>query len=189
MGRCYPTPRSMAGAACGSTLETSDKARRYSRSRGQVELDIVVPRPCQQRGIERVGLRCDQRFVRDAMDILNPARLGLQEVAQRGAIGFGRLLSIFLDRVPTIVQTLFIGVTILRDDRGDALRMLERETEPDRGAVIEEVDRKAFEPAGMGEIVNDAGQIVECVFELPALRRFREAEAWQIRSDHVVLIG
>ena len=122
----------MAGAACGEfLLRIKRDVTRVIEE--QVKLDIVVPRPCQQRGIERVGLRCDQRFVRDAMDILNPGRLGLQEVAKRGAIGFGRLLPIFLDRVSTIAQALFIGVAILRDDRGDALGMLEREgTRPGR---------------------------------------------------------
>lgn len=62
--------------------------------------------------------------------------------------------------------------------------MLQREAESDRGTVIEDINRKAIEPDGMGEIVDDAGEIVEGVFELPALRRFREAEARQIRRDH-----
>jgi len=95
----------------------------------QVKLDFVVAEPRDQCRVEHVGLRRDQRLVRDAMDVLEFGCLGLEEVAQRRAIGAGRLPPIFLDRVPAFAQTFNVGVTVLRDERGDPLWMRESEAE------------------------------------------------------------
>jgi hypothetical protein len=84
----------------------------------QIQLDLVVAEPRDQCRVEHVGLRHDQRLVRDAMDVLEFGRLGLEEVSQRRAIGAGRLPPIFLDRVPAFAQTFNVGVTVLRDERG-----------------------------------------------------------------------
>src|SRR6266851_9123920 len=154
----------------------------------QVELDLVVAGPREQRRVERVGLRCDQRLVRDAMHILKPHRLGLQEVAQCSAIGFGRLLPIFLDWVPTIAQALFIGVAILRDDRRDAIRSSQSETESDRRAVVEDVERVAAQSDSLSEVFDHLREMIESVFELCPVRRVREAKAWEVRRDNVEAI-
>src|SRR5882672_1923475 len=100
------------------------------------------------------------------MDILKPDRLGLQEVAQRGAVGLRRLLPVFLDRVPTLAQPLLICVAILRNDRGHSVGMRDGETEPNRRAVIEDVKRVAPQSEDFSEAIDHLSEMVEGVVEL-----------------------
>src|SRR5215472_13437484 len=68
----------------------------------QVELDVVVPRPSEQCGVELVSFRRDQRLVLDAIEVLGFCRRSCQKFAQGHAIFQGWLLPVFLDRVPTL---------------------------------------------------------------------------------------
>src|SRR5262245_2572806 len=154
----------------------------------QVELDLVIAWPRQQRRVEGVGFGRHLRAVRHAKHVLEPRRLGLEEFAQRRPIGIGWLVPVFLDRVPALAQTLFISIAILRNDRYHALRMSEGEAEADRRAVIEDVDRISLEADGLGEGIDDLGQIIERVFELRPTRGIRETKAQQIWCDYMVSI-
>ena len=109
----------------------------------EVKLDIVVPRPRQQRGVKRVGLRRQPRVVGHSMPILEFSRIGRKEGAKCRAIGVGRILPIFLNRIPTVAQPLLVGVAILRNDSGGAFGMFERNAETNRRAVIENIYREA----------------------------------------------
>jgi hypothetical protein len=131
----------------------------------EVKLDIVVARPRQMRGVKRVGLRRQQRVVGHSMPILEFSRIGRKEGTKCRAIRVGRILPIFLDRIPTIAQSLFVGVAILRNDSGGAFRMFERKAETNRRAVIENIYRAGPKSDRTREIVDDAGEIIEGVIE------------------------
>jgi hypothetical protein len=66
--------------------------------------------------------------------------------------------------------------------------MSEGEAEADRRAVIEDVDRISLESDGLGEGIDDLGQIIEGVFELRPTRGIRETKAQQIWCDYMVSI-
>src|SRR5262245_24787678 len=83
----------------------------------EVELDLVVAGPSEQRRVEGVALGRDQRFLWYAMHVLPLGRFGREETAERRAICGRGLPPVALDRVPALAQPLLIGVAILRDDR------------------------------------------------------------------------
>src|SRR5215467_13337446 len=89
----------------------------------QVELDLVVAGPSEQRRVERIALGRDQRLVLYTMHVLPLGCLGREEAAQRRAILGRGFLPVALDRVPALAEPLLIGVAVLRDDRGDSLRV------------------------------------------------------------------
>src|SRR5262245_31117860 len=122
------------------------------------------------------------------MHVLPPCCLWREKVAERRAILRGWVLPIALDRIPALAQPLLICVAILRDDRGDPLRMARREAEADRGAVIEDVDGIPGEPGDGREPVDDLGEVIKGVPELRPLRRLGETETWQVGGDHMVVV-
>src|SRR5262245_18915135 len=62
----------------------------------QVELDLVVARPSEQRRIERIALGRDQRLVGHAVHVLPPGGLGRQELPKRRAVVGRGLLPVAL---------------------------------------------------------------------------------------------
>jgi len=118
--------------------------------------------------------------------VLPDGRLGLQEGAQDLTVGRRGILPIGPDRIPSVAETLVIGIAILRDDRGDPVRMPDGEPEASGRAVIEHVDGVAVEADDVGEAVDRAGEPVEGG---AALRCVGFAEAGQIGGDNVVAIG
>ena len=120
----------------------------------QVELHLVRAGPGEIEIVERVAVRRDPRRVGDAVRVLPDGRLRLEESAQRLAVGRRRVLPIGPDRIPAVAQALLVGVAVLRDDRGDPLRMLDREPEPGRRAVVEHIDGVAVEADDLGEAVD-----------------------------------
>jgi hypothetical protein len=52
--------------------------------------------------------------------------------------------------VPAVTQAFLIGVAVLRDDCGEAIRMANCEAEADGCAIVEDVDREAIEAAHLG---------------------------------------
>src|SRR5262245_8087468 len=137
----------------------------------QIELDLVVAGPSEQRRVERIALGRDQRRVLDAVHVLPPGRLWREEVAERGAVVWRRFLPVALDRVPAPAQPHLVGVAVLGDDRRDPLRVAHRETESHRRAVVEDVDGKADEPDHRREPVDDVGEVIEGVRELRPVGR------------------
>jgi hypothetical protein len=128
-------------------------------------------------------------FSRHAFGILEHRGALLEELAQRLA-PLGRVLSpIGLDRIPDRGEADIIGITILDDDRRHALRLVEREAQPDRRAIVLHVDRELPGADRVSERVDHAIEIVERISELRAVRLRGVAEARVVRRDHVVLVG
>src|SRR5215472_14563768 len=78
----------------------------------QVELDLVVTGPSEQRRVERIALGRDQRLVVHAMHVLPLGRLGRQELAKRRAVGGRGLLPVALEGVPALAQPIFISYAV-----------------------------------------------------------------------------
>src|SRR5437870_6339594 len=79
----------------------------------QVELDLIIAGPGQQRGVKLVRFRRQQRLVLDAIEILRLGRLWREEVTQRSSILRRWFLPVLLDRVPALAQALLVGVAVL----------------------------------------------------------------------------
>src|SRR4029077_16704998 len=155
----------------------------------EVELNFVVARPGQQRRVELVSFRRQERRILHSVRILPLSCFGLEELAQSVTILCRWLLPVFLDRIPAIAKPLFIGIAVLRDDGGDTLGVCQRQAESDRGAVIEDVDRETIETNGLGKAFDHLSQLLERVAELLPVGCIREPEARQIGRYHVVAIG
>ena len=84
---------------------------------------------------------------------------------------------------------LLIGVAVLRDDGRDPLGMRQRQAEPHGRAVIEDVNRVAFEADSLCEGVDDLGQVLKRVAEPLAVGCIREAESREVGCDHMVTLG
>src|SRR5207302_10507148 len=121
----------------------------------QVKLDLVIAGPRQQSGVQFVGFRRHPGRILDAIEVLGLGRLRFQEFAQGSSILRSWLLPVLLNRVPTLAQALFIGVAVLRDDSGDPLRMRQSQPKPHGRAVVEDVNRVAFETDSLCEGVDD----------------------------------
>ena len=111
---------------------------------------------------------------------------GLRNGAQRLPVGRRGVLPVGADRLPAVAQALFVGVAVLRNDRGDPVRMLDRQPEPCRRAVVEHVDGIAVEADGLGEAVDRLRDPVECV---RPIRHVGVAEARQIGRDDMESVG
>ena len=85
--------------------------------------------------------------------------------------------SISLDRIPAFAQALQVGVAVLRDHRGDPLRMANGESKTNWRAVVENIKRVADEADRLREPLDLLRQVLEAVFEAFSFGRFGEAEA------------
>src|SRR5260370_6536305 len=90
------------------------------------------------------------------------------------------------DRVPAVAQPLLIGVAFLRGDRGERVRMLHREREAGRRAVVEDIDGIAIEADDLGEAVDRGRDLVEA---MAAARHVGVAESRQVWGNDVEAIG
>src|SRR5262245_39049393 len=152
-------------------------AVKYGAGAGQIEI------------VERIAVRGHGSRVGNAVGVLPPRRLGAQEGPERLPVSLRWQFPIGSNGVPAVAQPLLIGVTVLRDDRSDALRVALREPEADRRAVVEHIDREAIESDDLGEAVDDNGDVVESVSEIISRWHGRLAETRQIGRDDVETIG
>src|SRR6185437_7834833 len=76
-----------------------------------------------------------------------------------------------------------------RDNRGDPFGMADGDAETGRRAIVEDIDRKAIKSDDFGEAVDDPSDVIESVAELVPRRHVRLAEARQIRSHDMELVG
>src|SRR6266511_3020809 len=155
----------------------------------QVQLNLIGTGARQIEVVQRLTVRGDCRRVGHAMGILPTRRLGSEEGAKSVAVGLRRLLPIGADRVPAVAQPLFIGVAILRDNRGVAVRMFGGGPEAYRRAIVEDIDCEALQADYFSEAVDDGGDVIECVLEFAPRRHVRLAEARQVGRDDVETIG
>ena len=79
----------------------------------QIELNLVVSRPGEERGIERPGVRRQPFGRRNAMRVLPLRRFRLEESAQCRAVLRRRLFPVGLDRIPALAEPLEISVAVL----------------------------------------------------------------------------
>src|SRR5262249_22819798 len=122
------------------------------------------------------------------MRVLPLGRLGREEVAERRAILRRGLLPVALDGIPAAAESFLIGIAVLRDDRGDSLRVARRQAEAHRCAVVEDIDRITSEPGDGCETVDDVGEVIKGVLELRPVGRSGEAEARQVGGDYTVVV-
>src|ERR1700678_602017 len=101
----------------------------------------------------------------------------------------GWLSPVALDRLPSIAQTLFVSIAILRDDGGHALGGHQRQAKASWRAVIENVHRIAVKFQSLGKCEDRLCQRVEGEFIVALRRNLSEAEARQIWSDHPIAVG
>src|SRR5262249_25518294 len=98
-------------------------------------------------------------------------------------------LPIGADRVPSVAQSLLIGVSILRYDGRNPVRMFHGQTESGWGAIVEGIDREAAKPDHLSEAVNSARDVLEGVVELGPFWHVRLPKPGQIGGNHMKSIG
>ncbi len=127
-----------AGRKNGSLLTPDREERRFVRAEivlecrierdvalvvgEQIELDLIGTRTRNIKIVERVSVGGHQTNVADAMRILPVRGLRLQHAAQRVAVCFRRILPIRADGVPSVTQSLLIGIAVLGDDGRERAR-------------------------------------------------------------------
>jgi len=79
----------------------------------QIELNLVVSWPGEERGIERPGIWRQPFRRRYPMLVLPLRRFRLEESAQRRAVLRRRLFPVGLDRIPALAEPLEISVAVL----------------------------------------------------------------------------
>src|SRR6202042_3158649 len=84
------------------------------------------------------------------------------------------------DRIPAVAQSFFVGVAVLRNDRGDPFGMPDCKPETGWRAVVEYVDREAIETDHLGEALDDVGDIVERVLKTVPAEHVGPSESGQI---------
>src|SRR5215471_9041156 len=112
------------------------------------------------------------------MRVLPDGRLRREEGAELLPVRRRSVFPICADQLPACAQAFLIGIAILRDDRRDSLRMLNRQTEAGRRAVIEDVDCIAIE-------ADDLGEAADC-FCNPVKGA---APAWRVGSAEARQVG
>src|SRR5215472_8996102 len=123
------------------------------------------------------------------MDVLPFGGFRVQVFAQGCTVLRGWLLPVFLDRIPTLAQTFFISVAVLRNDGSDPLGMRQGEPKTDRSSIIEDVDRVSIDADGLCEPVDDLGQILKAVAEPFAVRGVGEAKPRKIGRYEMVAVS
>ena len=82
-----------------------------------------------------------------------------------------------LDRIPELLQPLFVGVAVLHDEARDALGMLQRQSPADGRPVIHDVHGVALDAELIEQAVDEFGEAVERVSELRAVRHVALADS------------
>src|SRR5262245_66663366 len=129
------------------------------------------------------------RLVGYAVSVLPAGCLRSEEGSERVSVRLRRLLPIGSDRTPTLAETFFVGVAVLRDEGSDALRVADREPEASRRAVVKDIHCKPIESDDFGEAVDHACNIVECVAKVFSRRHVGLTEPWKVRRDHKKSVG
>ena len=154
----------------------------------EVELDVLVSGAIEQRLIVAPIVRIDAGNVGHAVDILELRRFRRDEEGERGAMRFGSVGPISLDRVPESLEPFLIGVAVLHDQCGHPIGMLERQPVSDRRAVIHEVDCVGADAKLRQKTVDDVGVMGERVGERLVVGRGAFAKSWIVGRNDVVAI-
>ena len=111
----------------------------------QVELHIIGTGTCQIEVVEILTIWRHHRLVGYAVSVLPPGCLRREEGAERVSVLLRGVLPVGSDRTPTLAETFFVGVAVLRDNGSDPLRMADGEPEACRRAVVKDVHCKPVE--------------------------------------------
>src|SRR6476620_4077683 len=123
------------------------------------------------------------------MRVLPLRGLWLQEGAQRRPVFRRRVFPIGLDRVPALAQSFLIRIAVLRDQRGDPLRMTQGQSKAHWCSIVEDVKGIPPEAEDLGEPLHDLSQMIKGVFEGFPIRSIAEPKTWQVRRYHVIAVG
>src|ERR1700678_4144023 len=151
----------------------------------KIQLHFVGTWTCEVEVVESDAVRRNRSFIGHAVRVLPPRCFRRQECTQCFAVRLRWILPVGANRGPALAQTFFVGVAILGDDGRDAIGVLRRDAETRRRAVIEDVDREAIKAHQFSEAVDDAGDVVEGIFELGPRRHVRLPEPGQVRRNDV----
>jgi hypothetical protein len=97
--------------------------------------------------------------------------------AERLAVRRTRIAPVSLDRVPEVGDPLFVGVAVLDDQRRDALGVPGREPEPDRSAIVHDVEGVPLEAERVRQLLDHVGVVVERVRKVVPVGHGAVAEA------------
>src|SRR6201987_2607856 len=116
MDRSCPKPRAMAVSLYGNILGTWDRVRRSWHSRetnraGSHHCQTLLVAPNPARTLR--GLRESRREHHEGIATWS---LWREKRAQGSAVLSGRLLPIFLDRIPSFAEAFLVSIAILRND-------------------------------------------------------------------------
>src|ERR1700722_2801845 len=125
----------------------------------EIELNFISVGTRQIVIVERISIRRDARRVGNTVGVLPERRFGGEEGAYRFAVCLRRVLPVSPDRFPSLAETLFVGVAVLRDDGGDPLGVAQRQSEAGRRAVIENIDREPVKTDDLGKSIDYMGDI------------------------------
>src|SRR5262249_1939998 len=90
----------------------------------EIELHFVSIGTSQVKVVQGAAIRRDYAWVGDAMGVLEGRRFRLEKHAQSVAIRLGCILPIGANRIPSAAQPFLVGVSVLTDNRRDAVRHL-----------------------------------------------------------------
>ncbi|CAD5263221.1 hypothetical protein BOSE62_30567 [Bosea sp. 62] len=156
----------------------------------QPKLDLAIARPIQPGLIHRPGIGREPLGPRGAMDVLEARRLRLQQVSE-GLLGLGIALAPERRHRRSHIRApaLGIGDRVLHDQPAHALRAAQCQAEPDRAAIVLQIERIALQPEPVDQRFHHIGEAVETIIKLGRRRRAAMAEAGIVRRDHPVLPG
>jgi hypothetical protein len=156
----------------------------------EVELNLGTLRAIQQGLVQDDGLRRNELLrIGHPMMILPASGFQGRKAAQDIAVLLGRIFPVGADGSPVLAQTFFVGVPVLGNECRNPLRVVQGQTQPGGGAIVEDVDGKLVLADLLREFPDDLGQMFKRVSEAFVIRRVRETEAGQIGCNHVILPG
>src|SRR4029450_4970953 len=119
-----------------------------------------------------------------AVRVLPVGRLRREQGAERFSVLLRRVLPVGPDGSPAVTETLLVGVAVLGNDGGYPLGMVDGEPKARWRAGVEDVHRKLIEAYDLGEAVDHARNVVECVSEFFSRRHVGLTEPRKVRCDH-----
>ena len=102
---------------------------------------------------------------------------------ERFPVGWRRVLPIRPNGVPAVAQPFLIGVAVLGDDCGEAIRTSYCEAEADGCSIVEDVHREPLEADHLGKAIDDVRDIPERVGEGAPRWHVRLPKPRQVGSD------
>ena len=94
-----------------------------------------------------------------------------------------------LDRIPEFLEPFFVGVAVLHDQSGDALRMFQGQAPSNRCAIVHDIHRVARDPELIEQATHQLTEAIERVGKLGAVGHVALPVTGIVRCDHVIAVG